>query len=469
MKSLIIISSSVDTIDPIDAVLKSEFRISVTASIENALKMLHIKYYDLAFIEIDALFPDIPEKDYREVLNQFWDAYPSIEIVIMATKQRVREAVKAVKAGASGYLTHPVDKEEIALIAASIRDNLMKDSELEYLRGQFWRTESKALVRTKNHGMMNFLDQIRIVAPTKSTVLLTGETGTGKSVMAKLIHAHSNRATAPFVAIHCGAIPDTLIESELFGHEKGAFTGADRKKLGKFEIAGDGTIFLDEIGTITSGVQVKLLQVLQDGTFSRIGSEITLESHARVITATNIDLANEVAAGRFRRDLFYRINVFPVEIPPLRQRPEDIPILAEGILDRLNKELGKKIDGLHPLVMKALCNYSWPGNIRELENLIERAYLLETSDQLMPDAFPSELVEMTPPNLSLPISSQLPFSEARNNAIEDFERQYVKDLLTRTRGKINLSAEAAGFSTRHLHKLMLKYGIRKERFKQRNG
>ncbi len=466
MKSLIIISSSADTIDTINAVLQSEFQITITARIEDALNMLHRKYYDLAFVEIEALFSGLPEKDYKHVLNQFWEAYPTIEIVVMASKQWVREAVKAVKAGASGYLTHPIDKTEVALIAASIRENLIKDSELEYLRIQFWKTGSKALVRTKNQEMMKFLDQIRIVAPTKSTVLITGETGTGKSLMAKLIHAHSNRAEAPFVAVHCGAIPDTLIESELFGHEKGAFTGADRKKLGKFEIAGEGTIFLDEIGTISPALQIKLLQVLQDGIFSRVGSEISLASHARVIVATNIDLTKEVGEERFRRDLFYRINVFPVELPPLQKRSEDIPMLAEGILDRLNKEFSKNIDGIHPLVMEALQNYSWPGNIRELENLIERAFLLETSDQLMPDAFPSELMEMAAPDIPSAVSSKLPFSASRNKAIEDFERQYVKDLLNRNSGKINLSAEEAGFSTRHLHKLMLKYGIRKERFKK---
>jgi DNA-binding NtrC family response regulator len=469
MKSLIIISSTADTIETIDAVLSSEFQISITSRIEEALLLLQKKYYDIAFVDVELIFSVPFEKDYKYVLNQFWEAYPSIEIVIMASKEWVREAVKAVKAGAAGYLTHPIDKTEIALIAASIRKNSIKDSELEYLRGKFWKTESRAFVRTKNHEMMQFLDQIRIVAPTKSTVLITGETGTGKSLMAKLIHAHSNRAGAPFVAIHCGAIPDTLIESELFGHEKGAFTGADRKKLGKFEIAGEGTLFLDEIGTISPAVQIKLLQVLQDGTFNRVGSEISLESRARIIAATNIDLAKEVAEDRFRRDLFYRINVFPVELPPLRKRPEDIPMLVEGILDRLNREFLKNIEGLHPLVMEALQKYSWTGNIRELENLIERAYLLETSDQLMPDAFPSELMEMTSPDISLPISSKLPFSEARSKAIEDFERQYVKELLNRNRGRINYSAEEAGFSARHLHNLMLKYGIRKERFKRQNG
>ena len=219
----------------------------------------------------------------------------------------------------------------------SINESLLLQSELDYLRDRFWQADSLEIVQTRCPGMKTVFDKIRSVAPTKSTVMLTGETGTGKGVMANLIHKHSNRSEAQFISVHCGAIPDTLLESELFGHEKGAFTGAVRRKLGKFEIAKGGTIFLDEIGTVTPSAQIKLLQILQDGTFQRVGGEETLEANVRVIAATNTDLKRMCDDGLFRKDLYYRLNVFPIEIPPLRERMEDIPHFVDVFLRKMNK------------------------------------------------------------------------------------------------------------------------------------
>ncbi|UCF94160.1 MAG: sigma-54-dependent Fis family transcriptional regulator, partial [Desulfobacterales bacterium] len=321
------------------------------------------------------------------------------------------------------------------------------------------------LIQTKSALMQKVFEKIRSVSPTKSTVLLIGETGTGKSMMAKLIHQHSNRREAQFISVHCGAIPDTLLESELFGHEKGAFTGAIRRKMGKFEIAKGGTIFLDEIGTITPSAQIKLLQILQDGTFQRVGGESTLDANARVITATNTDLKKMCETGQFRKDLYYRLNVFPIEIPPLRERIEDIPSLCDSFLHRLNKFNSKQIDGIHPGVIEAFRRYSWPGNIRELENLVERAYILETSSILMPESFPNELFQSGSLVGCLPANSSMTLAEARQHGIEDIERNYLKEVLARNKGKINESAQEAGITTRQLNKLMNKYGIRKEEFK----
>jgi transcriptional regulator with PAS, ATPase and Fis domain len=265
--------------------------------------------------------------------------------------------------------------------------------------------------------------------------------------------------------VHCGAIPDTLLESELFGHEKGAFTGAVRKKLGKFEMARGGTIFLDEIGTITSPAQIKLLQVLQDGTFSLVGGEAVLQTNARVITATNADLAGMSERGEFRKDLYYRVNVFPVEIPPLRERVEDIPQIVEVFLKKLKQRHEKKIHSVHPLVLQAFKNYHWPGNIREMENLMERACILETTNVLTPESFPTGLFESGNTHAVLPVQAHLPLAEARRHVIEDFERQYFKALFTRSKGRVNRAAEDAGISSRQLNKLMVKYGIQKEAFK----
>jgi transcriptional regulator with GAF, ATPase, and Fis domain len=256
-----------------------------------------------------------------------------------------------------------------------------------------------------------------------------------------------------------------LLESELFGHEKGAFTGAVRMKRGKFELAQSGTIFLDEIGTITPAAQVKLLRVLQDKTFNRVGGEIELLTDARIIAATNADLSSMSVQGEFRKDLFYRLNVFPIALPSLKERKEDILLLIDQLLKKLNDNHGKNIHRVHPQVITALQNYEWPGNIRELENLMERAYILETSQDLTPENFPAELFEFDNPAAFLPIDTYKPLAEARQIAVEDFERQYLKELFSRTKGRVNLAASEAGISTRQLNKLMAKHGIRKEAFK----
>ncbi len=313
--------------------------------------------------------------------------------------------------------------------------------------------------------MADVFKKIQSVSPTRTTVLLTGETGTGKSVLAKLIHQHSNRHDAPFISVHCGAIPDNLLESELFGHEKGAFTGAVRKKLGKFEIAAGGTIFLDEVGTLTPSAQIKLLQVLQDGTFCHVGGERDITSQARVIAATNDNLKQLGEGGHFRKDLYYRLNVFPIDIPPLSQRIEDLPRLIQRFLDRLNREMPKRIDAIDPDVIKGLSEYHWPGNVRELENLVERAFILESSGMLTPDSFPRELFGSVTPSRSITFEINQTLAEARKRVLADFEHRYIHQLLARHAGKINQSAAEAGISTRQLHKLMTRHGICKKAYK----
>jgi transcriptional regulator with PAS, ATPase and Fis domain len=343
---------------------------------------------------------------------------------------------------------------------------MVMESELDYLRDQFWDGDYREFVQTQNPAMKEVFERVRSVSPTKSTVLLTGETGTGKGVLAQLIHKHSNRKHGPFISVHCGAIPDTLIESELFGHEKGAFTGAIRRKLGKFEIAQEGTIFLDEIGTITPPAQIKLLEILQDGIFHRLGGETEIEADVRVIAATNSDLKDMVSEGSFRKDLFYRLNVFPLEIPPLRKRSEDIPHIAQVVLAKLNRFHNKEIRDIEQTVVKAFQRYPWPGNIREMENLMERAYILEKTTLLTPAGFPEELFIPHVSNQSVIAGGAfMTLSEMRHNAVERAEKRYLRDLLAAHRGMIKDTAKAAGISTRQLHKLMKKYGIKKETFK----
>ena len=465
VESILFVSKDQEDFRRLRSSLRSEFRIENTDSQQAALTILSKKRFNFLFIEMEILSRPFPSGGYKEALQPFRQCYPTIEIVVMTHQNMLREAVMAVKAGAGNYLTYPIVPEEVKLVTETVRASIMARSELEYLRDQFWETESLEIIRTKSPRMKGVYKKVRSVAPTRSTVLLTGETGTGKGVLANLIHQHSNRRHAQFINVHCGAIPDTLLESELFGHEKGAFTGAVKRKLGKFEIAGGGTIFLDEVGTITPAAQIKLLQILQDGTFQRVGGEATLEARVRIIAATNADLQKMCEEGQFRKDLYYRLNVFPIEIPPLRERLEDIPHLIDGFLKKLNNFNTKEIHHIHSDVLEGCKHYAWPGNIRELENLIERAYILETTAALTSESFPIELVESGASPAAFSANAFPTLAKARRKSIETLERSYLQELLTQQKGKIKESAEIAGITTRQLHKLMSKYGIRKEAFK----
>ena len=466
MKFVLVATHFQDALQSIGQCLENQYKVEYVDSKEKALRSMGEKRHSLLFIDIEILLDKDYTNNYQAILKPFRRLNPYLEIILLSTQENLRKAVMLVKAGARNYLTHPVREEEVALISEQIVDSIMIESELDYLRDKFWQVDSLNHVRTGNQRMKKVFEQIRSVSPTKSTVLLTGETGTGKSLMAKLIHQHSNRNDDQFISVHCGAIPDTLVESELFGHEKGAFTSAVKRKLGKFEIANGGTIFLDEIGTLTKSAQIKLLQILQDGTFQRLGGEETLSGNVRIIAATNSNLKEMSDAGEFRQDLFYRLNVFPIEIPPLRERMEDIGKISESILARLNRFESKGIYDIDYRVLEAFKAYSWPGNIRELENLIERAYILETSTLLTPESFPAELFYLELGTMTLKADSNKTLAKVRRNAIEEIERNYIKELLSRNKGKINISASEAGISTRQLNKLMNRYDIRKEEFKK---
>ena len=322
------------------------------------------------------------------------------------------------------------------------------------------------MLRTKSQVMHKVFDKVRMVAPTQSTVLLTGETGTGKGIIARLIHDSSNRRDNQFISVHCGAIPEALIESELFGHERGAFTGAIRRKRGKFETASGGTIFLDEIGTMTAATQIKLLQFLQDWTFQPVGGEKPIRTDVRVVAASNINLEEMCQKGEFRPDLYYRLNVFPIHIPSLRERLEDIPLFVNFFINHINKFNPRKITDVTPDVMKALHRYHWPGNIREMENLFRRASIIEKSPVLTRAAFPQELFRMKQDHSIIPAGDWPTLAEVRHQAVANEEKQYLQSVLTATYGRIDHTAKIAGVSRRQIHKLMTRYGIKKEEFKK---
>ena len=419
---------------------------------------------DLIFIDVMRM-PGCTDDALHHMLRQFRRHNPWVQVVALAPQERTRRAVSAVRQGANDYLTYPIDDAEFELVIETLRRERSKHLELEYLRDQFWKADWLEGIYTSNPSMQRVLKNVRSVAPTIATVLLLGQTGTGKGWMARLIHRHSHRAENAFVSLHCGAIPDTLIESELFGHEKGAFTGAERRKIGKFELAQNGTIFLDEIGTITPAAQIKLLQVLQDGTFNRLGGEVPLKTDARIIAASNADLEQMAASGRFREDLLYRLNIFPIHLPPLAKRREDIPHLAEHFLDRLNNKYGRNINGLQAGLIDVLQAYDWPGNLRELENILERAYILETGDVLTPGSFPELQVCGAKSLQAMDEDPPIPLSRARQIAIDEFERAYLEKLLTKHGGRINASAREAGITSRQLSRLVTKHGLDRKAFK----
>jgi DNA-binding NtrC family response regulator len=473
MDTILLATQNAQTQDTFRRAKATNSSIHVVTSPNDLWKSLSSRPCDCLFIdlsEMEELAAGLESEEHPHVLiEHIRQLRPMIGIVIIAANADIRRAVAYVKHGASTYITEPVNADEMRLVVDEIFRERRQQSELAYLRERFWKEDTRDHVRTDSPLMQKVIDNVRSVAPTKATVLLLGETGTGKSFTARMIHRLSNRKEGPFICVHCGAIPDTLIESELFGHEKGAFTGAHRRKPGKFELACGGTIFLDEIGTVTPPAQVKLLTVLQEGTYQRVGGETDQKADVRVIAASNGDLKQMCMEGLFRKDLYYRLNVFPITIPHLFERKEDIPPFVDFFVQRFNQFNAKQIRGVHPDVMQALMKYDWPGNLRELENLLERAHILETTNELTPESFPSELFESIEPVAEIAIDTSETLAAVRSKALAEIERRYLKEVLSRKKGKINASAAEAGISTRQLNKLMHKHQLEKSSFKSKSS
>lgn len=468
MSSICVASSTPGPVAIIKGCFPAVEDVDLASDLPTLKILLQRKVYEHIFLDIDLLRgknDSGADKSHLREHQTLQQLCPSAYIFIMADNARIRQAVEIVKAGASNYLTYPLIPDEVKYVVESVRDYARMELELSYLRNRVGHTDFTVNAQTRSPLMRAVYEKVGIAAPTNALILLTGETGTGKSVIARLIHNRSTRSANQFISLHCGAIPDTLIESELFGHEKGAFTGAVRRKLGKFELAHKGTLFLDEIATITPAAQIKLLQVLQEKTFQRVGGETSLDTDARIVASSNMELKKMVDNGQFRSDLYYRLNVFPIELPSLRERKEDIPLLIEFFIQQLKKKYPKDIHAAHPAVIEAFERYDWPGNVRELENLIERGYILETSQMLTPESFPSEFFAKNAPAACLPLDTSISLAEFREMAKESAERQYLMEVLTQNKGRINKSADQAGISTRQINKLLTKYKIRKEEFK----
>lgn len=427
---------------------------------KKAVERLSQGRFDLVFCS-----KELPDMDGLALIEVEKQKHPGTGFILLVETGSIEGAVEAIVKGANNYLPKPVVPEVVRNVAQEILERRDLRDEVQYLKGRLHERYGIDSIIARSSAMEEVFKKIKAVARTDATVLIQGETGVGKELVANVIHLQSSRSKGRFLAINCGALPDTLLESELFGHEKGAFTGADRLKLGKFEVASGGTLFLDEISAISQAMQVKLLRVLQERKNTRLGGHDEILVDVRVICATNKDLKAMVADGAFREDLYYRVNVFPIFVPPLRERREDIPLLAAHFLKKLRTSMKKNITEISDRVMEALRTYDWPGNVREIENLIERAVIMEESRVLTAEGFPPEVMEMEP--LVAEYDDNLPLETARHQITERFEKEYLTFLLEKYRGKIADCAKHAGISPRALHEKMKKHNLFKEDFKQK--
>jgi two-component system response regulator AtoC len=400
--------------------------------------------------------PDIVLLDYKlpdinglEVLQELKKIRNDFNVIMLTAHGNVKDAVKAIKIGAYHYLTKPFDNEELLIEIEKACDHLKLNKENKFLKKQIKTMKQKQKVIGESKAFQQIFDQVEVVARTAVTVLLQGETGTGKEVIARLIHQKSEMSEGPFVAVDCGAVPETLFESELFGFEKGAFTGASKDRIGKFEQANHGTIFLDEINNLPMKLQAKLLRVIEERTINKIGSQDDVTLDVRVIAASNKDIVEDVNAGKFRKDLFYRINEYRIEIPPLRKRKDDITPLLQHYINEYNVSCKKSVSGIEPAALNILLQHDWPGNIREFRNVVQRAVLTASRKIRVKD---------------INITHNLGNGNKNNSYIlsevkEDTEKELIQKALTKAKGRKTDAADILNISRRQLYRKLKKHDL----------
>ena len=445
------------------ALAKQSYQVDLASTGQEALDLFRKNRYDLALLDIK-----MPGLSGLELLSQFLEERPDILVVIMTAESSMKNAVEAMKRGAYDYITKPFDLDALDAIILKAHKSSAVTEEVHRLREEI--RDHYQLDRSiigKSQSMQEVYKVLGRVAPSEVTVLITGESGTGKELIARAIHFNSPRLGKPFLAINCAAIPRELLESELFGFEKGAFTGATERKIGKFEQANGGTLFLDEIGDMPLELQAKLLRVLQEKEITRTGSSTSIDVDVRIVAATNQDLKESVRTKKFREDLYYRLNVVPIELPPLRNRKDDIPLLVDYFLQRAREEMGVTTQGCSEDAMALLKSYSWPGNVRELENALQRAALLSPDQILTPPDFPAlhepdvhceendDSLEALISNKLRSALAQMDIQELDNlydMVLHQMERPLINIILDKTRGNQVRAAEILGINRNTLRK-----------------
>jgi len=436
---------------------KEGFSVEAVANGREVLQRLQGDFFDIVLVDYK-----MPELNGLQTLREIRKLYPDLPVVMMTAYGTVETAVASMKEGALDYLTKPIDLDELLLMLQKVieRSNLIKEN--KELKTQLQERYTFPHIIYASPKMEEVMGLVARVAPSQTTILIRGESGTGKELIANAIHYASPRSGKPWVKVSCAAIPETLLESELFGHERGAFTGATQKRIGRFEEADGGSIFLDEIGDLSPGTQVKLLRILQDKEFQRLGSNLNLKTDVRVITATHRNLEEAIKTGLFREDLYYRLNVISITLPSLRERRDDIPLLIDHFLKKYSKENQKSISDISQEARTLLLRYPYPGNVRELENLVERAVVLCRGEMITTQDLPFHLKEEKPERLwesSKKIKS-LPES------LEEIERDSIVKALHQHQGVQTKAAESLGISERVLRYKMKKYRIRFEETKE---
>ncbi len=445
---ILIVDDDVNLLELLRMRLESaNYEVETASKEEDALDAIAHHIFDLSIVDLQLV-----QRDGISLMEEFHQINPDIPVIILTAYGSIESAVEAIKRGAYDYLTKPFDPRELLFKIENALENRRLNYEIKRLKGLLDEQYNFKNIVAKSEKMHKVMDQVVLVAKKDSTVVIYGESGTGKELIAKAIHLTSYRKDKPFVAINCAAIPETLLESELFGHEKGAFTGALWSSKGLLSQAHEGTILLDEIGDMPLSIQAKLLRFLEERQFYPVGSQKPIEVNVRVIVATNKNLEEMVKKGKFREDLFYRIHVIPIHIPPLRERKEDIPLLIEHFLKEFSQQMKKEVKGLAPRAMQRFMFYDWPGNVRELKNIIEYAVAMTQHDVITED-------------LIFQPTSQEPFKPLKESKA-DFERNYIINLLGLTQGNISKAAQLAGKYRADFYNLLKKYNIKPEDYKK---
>ncbi len=440
---ILIVDDDIVVRDSLGKWFESEgFQVSIAPGAAAALEMLASRRFDIALVDIK-----MPGVDGIELQSKLHEIDPSMPVIIMTGFASVETAVRALKNGAYDYITKPFDPDELVHLVNKAISHKRAEREVSRLKENLDEIFPETKLIGQSPAMKRVIELVETVAPTDATVLITGESGTGKEVVARAIHALSPRRYNPMVVIHCGALTESLLESELFGHERGAFTGAQARKKGKFEVADGGTVFLDEISDISLRVQTDLLRVLQEKEIVRVGDTMPVKVDFRAIAATNKSLEKLVEERLFRPDLYYRLNVFSILIPPLRERREDIPLLAAHFLDKLARQMNRPPQRLAPETLDLLMRYDWPGNVRELENAVERALLMRREGDLKPEDFPFQL------HPSAPMIST-------GQRLEDIEKAHIERVLAETRWNLSKAARILDIDRTTLYNKIRKYGLR---------
>ncbi|HUY13247.1 MAG TPA: sigma-54 dependent transcriptional regulator [Terriglobia bacterium] len=453
MPTILIIEDEAKMLRLLELSLAGEgYSVRTAVDAETGVKMLRQEPMDLVLTDLK--LPGMSGLDFLQAVKRVDGRIP---VVVMTAFGSVETAVQAMKAGASDYILKPFSLEEMKLILKKELDLHRLREENRDLREALGKRYDYKNVVARSPKMQEVLALVERVAPTHSTVLLGGESGAGKDLIARVIHQHSRRASGPFVKINCAAIPENLLESELFGYEKGAFTGAVATKPGKFELADKGTTFLDEIGDVPPATQVKLLRVLQEREFEHLGGTKTLKVDIRLVAATNRDLRAALEQGTFREDLYYRLNVVPINIPPLREHKEDIPDLVNYFVERFGGESGKDLKGITAGAMKLLMQFHWPGNVRELENIIERAVAFAEGNMIEPEDIRLDLSPTIP---SKPLAGgQIPTFPPAGMTLENYEDEIIREALRRANGNKSHAARMLGLSRNALRYRLAKMGV----------